>query len=88
MIVVGFKPSQNAARRLYRSKPWLRASVSKPKPFLDHLGHSTLGLSLGTTIKPVSEREVERQRRATAPPRAGDQAVTSSGSGLRLKERR
>jgi hypothetical protein len=29
MIVVGFEPSQSAAHRLYRSKPWLRAQVVK-----------------------------------------------------------
>ena len=57
MIRMGFEPSQNAARCLYRSKPWLRASVSKPKRFLDYVGHSALGLSLGTTIKSVSEMD-------------------------------
>jgi len=48
MIVVGFKPLRNTAHRLYRSRRDLRAQVSKPKPAHDHLGHSTLSLSLGT----------------------------------------
>jgi hypothetical protein len=56
MIVVGFEPSQNAAHRLYRSKPWLRASVSKPKPFLDHLGPSRSACPSGTWFQSVSER--------------------------------